>query len=209
LKVIVFDIGNVLLRWNPRNLYRSIFKDSVQMEWFLENICDGPWNESQDLGRKWIEAVAEHTSQFPEWEAEIRAYDERWEEMLAGEITQNVRVLEQLKRSQIRTFAITNFSSEKWALARTKFGFFELFDGIVVSGEVGLIKPDPRIFHLFLDRYGLVAEDCVFIDDSAANVAAARGIGMSVIHYTESGDLASGLREQGVEVFESAHHRVA
>jgi 2-haloacid dehalogenase len=198
MPVIVFDIGNVLLRWDPRNLYRKLFADSSQMEWFLENVCDGQWNEAQDKGRKWADAVTERTRVFPKWETEIRAYDERWIETLGGEISENVAILRKLKDARVPTFAITNFSGEKFAIAKSNYHFFKLFDGIVVSGHEGLIKPDPRIFQLFLKRYGYLAEDCVFIDDNEQNIEAAREIGMQVIHYVESLNLGAALSNYNI-----------
>jgi 2-haloacid dehalogenase len=195
---IVFDIGNVLLRWNPRNLYRKIFPDDDRMEWFLANICDGPWNEEQDRGRSWNEAIAERCTRFPEWQEHIRAYDERWLEMLDGEIPENVQVLSRLKEAGERTYAITNFSCEKFALARLHYDFFDLFDGIVVSGAEGVLKPDLRIFQRFLRRYNLKAQECIFVDDNSDNIAAASSLGMSGIHYREPLDLAQALAERGV-----------
>jgi 2-haloacid dehalogenase len=199
LAAVVFDIGNVLLRWDPRNLYRKVFAETAKMEWFLNNICDGPWNLEQDLGRTWKEAITERILRFPEWEAEIRAYDERWLETLDGEITENVQLLKDLKRAGIRIYAISNFSREKWEIAKACFSFTTLLDGIIISGDVRLVKPDPRIFQLFLDRYGLTAHDCIFIDDSKANVSAALQLGMMGVHYHEPMDLAHRLREQGVD----------
>ena len=200
MTAIVFDIGNVLLRWDPRNLYRKIFREESDMDWFLAHVCDGPWNEEQDRGRSWSEAIAERTARFPDWRHHIRVYDERWLEMLAGEITENVQLLSSLKQAGMRTYAITNFSREKFALARSHFEFFALFDGIVVSGEERLMKPDVRIFKRFLERYRLEAEECIFIDDSSRNVAAARSLGMSGIHYQEPLNLARALAECGVEL---------
>jgi HAD superfamily hydrolase (TIGR01509 family) len=198
VKTVVFDVGNVLLRWNPRNLYRKIFAEETQMEWFLQHVCDSAWNEAQDAGRTWTAAVEERVARFPRWAAEIRAYDERWMETLDGEISENVRLLESLSAARIPLYSITNFSKEKFALARTHHPFFGQFHGIVVSGEVGLIKPDPRIFHLFLDRYGLEAAKCIFIDDSAANIAVADAVGMKTVHYRPGLDLAALLREYGL-----------
>jgi 2-haloacid dehalogenase len=191
---VAFDIGNVLLRWNPRNLYRKIFSEPEQMEWFLGNVCDGSWNEAQDAGRKWDEAVAECCTRFPEWREAIRAYDERWLEMLDGEISANVRVLKSLKAAGVPAYAITNFSAEKFALAWERHGFLKCFDGIVVSGEERLLKPDPRIFDVFLKRFDIAAQDCIFIDDSDANIRAAQRLGMKTIHYCETLDLRSALK---------------
>ena len=204
VKAVVFDVGNVLLRWDPRNLYRKIFKSVEQMEWFLCHVCDGPWNEAQDRGRTWADAVQERTKTFPQWTAEIRAYDERWMETLDGAIEENVNVLRALKQANVPVYAITNFSKEKFHAARAQFGFFDLFEGIVVSGEEQLIKPDPRIFRLFLDRYQLSATACMFVDDSLANVAAAKEIGMRTIHYEEGLDLAAALDRHGITMRQDA-----
>jgi len=199
---VVFDVGNVLLRWDPRNLYRKIFKSVEQMEWFLSHVCDGSWNEAQDLGRAWADAVKERTKIFPQWAVEIRAYDERWMETLNGVIEANVSLLRTLKQADIPVYAITNFSKEKFHVARAQYGFFDLFDGIVVSGEEQIIKPDPRIFQLFLDRYRISAAACVFIDDNRANVAAANDLGMRTIHYEDGLNLAAALERHGISVLQ-------
>ncbi len=194
---VVFDVGNVLVRWDPRHLYRKLFADAERMEWFLTHVCDPAWNLEQDRGRSFADGVAERIARHPEWEAEIRAYDERWFETLDGGIEENVGLLHRLKAEGVPLYAITNFSAEKFAITRTHFPFFDLFDGIVVSGEEQLLKPDPAIYRLLLDRYGLAAADCVFIDDSAANVAGARAIGMEGILYAPGVDLATKLAELG------------
>lgn len=201
---VVFDVGNVLLRWDPRNLYRKIFTSAEQMEWFLSHVCDGSWNEAQDRGREWADAVQERTKMYPQWAAEIRAYDERWMETLGGAIEENVSILRALAEAAIPVYAITNFSKEKFRVARAQYGFFDLFDGIVISGEEGVIKPDPRIYRLFLDRYRLSAPACVFIDDSRANIAAAKEIGMLTVHYAEGLSLAAALAGQGIVFLQEA-----
>jgi 2-haloacid dehalogenase len=200
VKAVVFDIGNVLLRWNPRNLYRKVFSGPEQVEWFLAHVCDSGWNEAQDAGRSWAEAVSERVARFPQWETEIRAYDERWLETLDGEISENVRILEDLSAANVPLFAITNFSREKFELAKAHHQFFRLFNGIVVSGDVGLLKPDPRIFDAFFRSYGFAAAECIFIDDSAANIEAARKLGMDAIHYTDNVDLRTSLKRKGYQV---------
>lgn len=198
---VVFDIGNVLLRWDPRNLYRRIFDDEAEMEWFLENVCTSAWNVEQDRGRDWGEAVALLVKDHPKHETAIRAFHERWPETVAGAFEQNVALLLQLREAGVPNYCITNFSSPKFTLAQERFPFLVGFDGIVVSGDERLLKPDPAIYHLLLDRYGLEAEDCVFIDDSKANVEAARGVGMQVIHYPdEKVDLAIELGRYGFPI---------
>ena len=195
--LVVFDVGNVLLRWDPRNLYRKLFADPGRMEWFLTHVCDPAWNLEQDRGRSFAEGTALLLARFPEWAAEIRAYDERWEEMLDGPIAENVALLERLRAAGERVYAITNFEGEKWAVAQRLYPFLRGFDGLIVSGEERLVKPDPAIYRLLLDRHGLDAAECVFIDDSERNVLGARHVGMHAIHYTPGTDLAAELARLG------------
>jgi 2-haloacid dehalogenase len=190
---IVFDVGNVLIRWDPRNLYRKMFADPARMEWFLEEVCAPDWNLEQDRGRSFADGVALLVPRFPEWEAEIRAYDTRWPEMLDGAIAANVAILEARHASGERTCAITNFSSEKWAVTLDLFPFLRTIDTVVVSGDERLVKPDPAIYRVLLERAGLDAGTCVFVDDSERNVLGARHVGMQAIHYTPETDLAAEL----------------
>ena len=197
---VVFDIGNVLLRWDPRNLYRKVFADEARMEWFLREVCTTEWNIEQDRGRTWDEAVAHLVERHPDWEAEIRAFHERWHETVVGVFDDNVAVLEHLIRARIPIYAITNFSSDKFREAQGIYPFLKSFRGVVVSGDERLIKPDRAIFDLFLKRYGLEPAGCVFIDDSRANIETARGLGMRTIHYVEPMDVAAALREHGIAI---------
>ncbi|WP_112664355.1 HAD family hydrolase [Microvirga flavescens] len=195
---VVFDVGNVLLRWDPRNLYRKIFDDEDRMEWFLSSVCTNDWNAEQDRGRSWEEAVALLVREHPDHEAPIRAFHERWEETVSGDIAENVAVLKRLRETGVPNYCITNFSSPKFVLAQKRFEYLSGFDGIIVSGDEQLLKPEPAIYNLLLSRYGLVAEDCVFIDDSKANVEGARAVGMHAIHCLEATDLAAELRDYGI-----------
>jgi 2-haloacid dehalogenase len=197
---VVFDVGNVLLRWDPRHLYRKLFSDQEQMEWFLANICTPDWNIEQDRGRGWDEAVTLLVESHPEHEAHIRAFHERWHETVGGIFEDNVALLERLRASGVPTYCITNFSSAKFAEAKLRYPFLAGFNGVVVSGEERLLKPDPAIYRVLLSRYGLVAGDCVFIDDSRANADAARSVGMHAIHYAEPMDLATELQRYGFPV---------
>lgn len=199
-KTVVFDVGNVLLRWDPRNLYRTIFDDEAEMEWFLSSVCTGAWNQEQDRGRDWEEAVALLVKDHPAHETSIRAFHERWEETVSGAIEENVTLLGRLRGAGVPNYCITNFSSPKFSLAQQRFPFLTGFDGIVVSGDERLLKPEPEIYRLLLDRYGLQAADCVFIDDSHANVEGARAVGMHAVHFTEPMDLAAELRAHGFPV---------
>ncbi len=195
---VVFDVGNVLLRWDPRLVYRELIPEPERLDWFMQNVCTAAWNIEQDRGRSWADAVALLVSQHPEWEREIRAYDERWHESIPGIVEDSVAVLTELKGRGDKVYAITNFSREKWAECLIRFPFLQSFDGVIVSAHERLIKPDPAIFELLMQRYDLAAGDCIFVDDSARNVAAAGALGMQTVHFIEPIDLRSALRERGL-----------
>lgn len=181
---VVFDLGGVLLDWNPRYLFCKLFDEEAVMEDFLARVCTPEWNHRQDEGRTFAAAVAERTAMFPEFAPLIAAYDERWDEMVPGAHDGTVALLYRLKRLGVPLLALTNFSTEKLPLMRQRYDFFGCFDGMVVSGEIGLTKPDPRIFaHLFA-TYAVEPGECLFIDDLPANVAAAERAGMHAVRYT-------------------------
>jgi 2-haloacid dehalogenase len=190
---VVFDIGGVLVDWNPRHLYRKLLPDEPAVERFLAEVCTAEWNAEQDRGRPWAEAVAALTARFPAHAALIASYDERWSEMVAGALDGTVAVLRELRDAGVPLYALTNFSTDKFALTRARFGFLDWFDGVVVSGAERLVKPDPRIYRLLLDRYDLPAESTVYVDDLPANVAAARALGMTGLHFTGAGRLRADL----------------
>jgi 2-haloacid dehalogenase len=191
--IVVFDVGNVLIHWNPKRLYRRLFDDPTKVEWFLENVCHSAWNLELDRGRAYGEAIAERIAAFPEYAAEIRAYDEQWDEMVAGPIEGAVALLERLRVAGVPLYAITNFSRTKFDHATKRFPFLLQFHGIIVSADEGLVKPDPAIFKVFLTRFGLSAGDCLFVDDSAANVESARRLGMAVHHFRAAESLETEL----------------
>jgi FMN phosphatase YigB (HAD superfamily) len=197
-KVVVFDIGNVLLHWDPRLLYRPMFADNAQMEWFLTEVCSPRFNRELDLGRPFGDAIADLTARFPDYAREILAYDERWLETTQGPIAESVAILEALRRNRVPNYAITNFSAEKFAVARSSFGFLDRFDGIVVSGEEGLLKPDPGIYRLLLNRYGLAAADCLFIDDVPENLEGARAVGMQAYLFEGAAAMRAELSRHGL-----------
>lgn len=198
MPTVVFDVGNVLIRWDPLLVYREMIPDDEKRAWFMQNVCTAAWNLEQDRGRSWEEAVALLVASHPEWENQIRAYDERWHEAVPGVIDDSVAVLAELKQRGEKVYAITNFSREKWAECLIRFPFLQSFDGVVVSAHERVIKPDPAIYHILLQRYGLAAPDCIFIDDSARNIEAARGVGMKAVHFVEPIDLRSELAGHGV-----------
>jgi len=193
----VFDVGNVLLDWNPRHLYRKIFADPARMEWFLAEVCTTAWNLEQDRGRPFADAVAERIARYPELAVEIRAFDERWLETIKEPLAGSVAILEDLAGQGFAAYAITNSSHEKYRVMRDAFPFLALFRGAVVSGEERLLKPDAAIYRVLLDRYGLAAADCLFIDDVTANVDAARAVGMHGHHFQSPAGLAADLRRHG------------
>lgn len=184
IKNIVFDLGGVLVNWDPIHLYRKIFDDETKAVEFLQRVCTYEWNLEQDRGRTLEEATESKIQEFPDFEAEIRAYYGRWTEMFQGIIEENVRVLHDfLGNDTHHVYALTNWSRETWPIAQELFPFFRDFDGSVVSGEVGIIKPDPDIYRLLVEKYHLTPEESVFIDDRKENVEAAQALNFHGIHY--------------------------
>ncbi|QNT70023.1 HAD family hydrolase [Defluviicoccus vanus] len=198
LTTVIFDVGGVLLDWNPRYLYRQLIADAAVMEDFLARVCTPDWNHRQDEGRSFADAVAERTALFPEHAALIAAYDQRWDEMVQGAIEHTVQLLYQLKERGVRLLALTNFSTEKLPQMLQRYPFFACFEAMVVSGEVGIAKPDPRIFAHLIAVCGLQPGDCLFIDDVPANVAAAQDAGLHAIRFTTAAALTVSLREYGI-----------
>nr|WP_269822570.1 HAD family phosphatase [Aggregatibacter actinomycetemcomitans] len=192
-------MGGVLVDWNPRHLYRKIFSNDAEMERFLAEVCNSEWNARQDAGRSWSEGVAEAVKQHPQYEAEIRAYHERWTETLNGAIDDTVALLEPLKRSSVRLLALTNWSNETFHFAEERFPFLTEFEGILVSGYERLAKPDPRIFNLLIERYHLNPQHTVFIDDNLRNVEGARNVGLHTLQFTHAQKLKQDLITLGVK----------
>lgn len=197
---VVFDVGNVLLRWDARLIYSALIPDPERLDWFMQNVCTMAWNIEQDRGRSWEEAVASLVARHPEWEREIRAYDERWHDSIPHAIADSVAVLEELKGQGEKVYAITNFSREKWAECLIRFPFLQSFDGVVVSAHERLLKPDRAIYEVLLGRYGLEAGACIFVDDSEKNILGARDVGMRALHFVEPIDLRAELRGLGVRL---------
>jgi 2-haloacid dehalogenase len=198
VKAVVFDLGGVLIDWDPRYLYRKLLADEAAVEEFLATVCTPEWNAEQDRGRPFAEGVAELVERHPAHAAAIAAYAERWEEMLGGEIRGTVELLAELRAAGTPLYALTNWSAETFAIARERFGFLSWFDGVLVSGEERIIKPDPAIFRLLLERFGLAPEATFYIDDSAANVEAARRLGLDAVRFTGPGQLRRELAARRV-----------
>lgn len=198
---IVFDFGGVLFDWNPRYLYRQFFPgDERAMEGFLDEIQFNEWNRQQDIGRPFNEAVVELSQQYPQYAGLITAFDTRWEETLAGIFPQSVAILGRLYQSGYPLYALSNWSVEKFRLVRQRYDFLNWFDEIVISGEAGIAKPDPGIFHHFLKRVRREPQECLFIDDAAVNVAIARDLGFRALHFQTPEKLASDLNAAGILV---------
>jgi 2-haloacid dehalogenase len=197
VSTIVFDIGNVLLDWDPRHLYSKIFAREEEMEWFLDHVCTQDWIRELDRGRPVAEAVAEQARLFPDYALQIRAFDTRWQETLNGEIEGSVRLLEVLHERGAPIYALTNFSAEKFHDTCPRYDFFERFRGVLVSGEERLIKPDPAISRLMLERFDLKAAECLFIDDNLDNVWAAQNLGLKAVRFENPSQLEKSLRGYG------------
>ncbi|WP_434026079.1 HAD family hydrolase [[Pseudomonas] boreopolis] len=198
IDTVVFDLGGVLIDWDPRHLYRQLFDDHDAMERFLADICSPQWNLQQDAGRPWREAVAELSARHPAHAALIAAYHARWPEMLAGEIPGSVAILHELRERGLRLYALTNWSHETFPVARERFPFLRWFEGILVSGEERLIKPDPAIFRLLLSRYGIAPQRAVFIDDAPHNVAGAAAEGLHAVRFRDAAQLRRDLAALGL-----------
>ncbi|MEM9027933.1 MAG: HAD family phosphatase [Pseudomonadota bacterium] len=198
---VVFDVGNVLITWDPHHLYRKVFDgDDKRMTWFLANITTPAWNIEQDRGRSFADGVAALVAQHLEWAAEIRAFDTRWHEMIPGAVDKNVRILDHLRTNDVPVYAITNFSCEKWAACCERFPFLTQFNGTVVSAHERVLKPDPVIFQTLCERYNLDPQDCLFIDDSQANVATAQNLGMAAMHATPEADIRTEFMSLGFDM---------
>jgi len=200
IDTIIFDLGGVLIDWNPKYVYRDIFNgDEEKVDWFLNTICTHSWNEEHDAGRLIEEGNKVLIAQYPEHEKLIKTYYERWHEMLGGSIKEGVNVLNKLKQANnCKLYALTNWSAETFPEAIQRYDFLQHFEGIVVSGAEKTRKPFARIYEIILERYRLNASTCVFIDDNQANVEGARTIGMKAIQFKNSQQLTNELNHLGV-----------
>jgi 2-haloacid dehalogenase len=200
--VPVFDLGGVFVDWNPMHLFRKLFETEEEAQWFHDNICTPDWNLEFDAGDIFSEGVAKLITRYPRYWREIQAFDKRWPETIGGIHEGTVAIHDELIAAEIPTFAITNFSWEKWVGMLEHWPFLERFDGVVVSGLEKLVKPDVRIYRVFCERYGLAPESCVFIDDNEANVISARKIGMEAIHFSTPAALRAELISYGLPLSE-------
>ena len=195
IHAIIFDFGGVLINWNPNQIFLKYFaNDNEEVESFLIEINFPEWNREQDKGYPFAKAVEDLSIQFPKYSSIIRAYDEEWEKSISGTIPGTVEILLKLKANGLRLFGLTNWSSEKFSIVKRKYEFFNLFDDIVVSGEVKLIKPDPAIFTMLLSRNDLMPEECLMIDDTQPNLDTARNLGFRTLRFINPVQLELGLK---------------
>lgn len=196
IKAIIFDFGNVLLEWDPRHVYRRYFpNDEAAMEKFLHEVNFMEWNAQQDKGRTFVEGVAELSSKFPQYAGLIQAFHENWTDSIGSHLQGTVEVMKRLQAAGYPLYGLSNWSAETFPLMRDKFEFFNLLDDIVISGEVGMIKPEPEIFEHVLERIGRPASACLFIDDAAANIEQARRMGFVTIHFRSPEQLEHELHQ--------------
>jgi 2-haloacid dehalogenase len=204
ITAVVFDLGGVLLDWDPRHLYRRLFADPNAMEDFLANICTPDWHRAHDLGEDVTQSCRRLARQHPRHRDMIMAWVDHEDQMAPGQIDGAVDVLAELKKGGVRCLALSNMEPATFARRRARFAFMSWFDGLVISGIEGVAKPDPRIFQILLGRYRLEPGATVFIDDSAGNVAVARGLGMIGLRYTSAGGLRGRLGSLGLPVLSPA-----
>lgn len=195
INTIIFDLGAVLIDWNPHYMYRTLFSNEQEMKEFLANICTSDWNEEQDAGRPLKEGTDLLVAQYPEHEANIKAFYGRWIEMLGEPLHGTVEIFKQLKDSgKYKIYALTNWSAETFPMALERFDFLGWFDGIVVSGTEKIRKPTPAFYQVLLDRYNVDAGEALFIDDNYRNILAAEEMGIKSIHFKSSEALEEELK---------------
>lgn len=197
IRNIVFDFGGVLIDWNPRYFYKDVFDDAAEMEYFLKEICGPEWSQKQDAGLASIEATKELQDQHPEYRKEIGMFHKNIDIMIGGEIFENTKLLKPLK-AKYKLFGLTNWSDEYFPVVFDRYPFFKNFDGIVVSGQEKMVKPNKDIYKLLLNRYKLLANESLFIDDNMANVETAKELGFSTIHVNGNRSLEELLAKFGL-----------
>ncbi|MEO6916390.1 MAG: HAD family phosphatase [Chitinophagaceae bacterium] len=196
---IIFDLGNVLIDWNPRYVYRTIFDSEEKIDWFFENITTQDWNEQQDEGRSLADGTQELVKKHPQHETEIKAYYGRWTEMLGGAIHDTVEIFRELKQNNnLRLYGLTNWSAELFPVALERYDFLQWFEGIVMSGEERTRKPFPEIYQTLLSRFNINPQEAIFIDDSLRNIKGAEAVGIEGIHFTSPAQLRAALITRGL-----------
>lgn len=199
IKAIVFDYGNVLVEWNPRYVYERFFpNDPEAMECFFREVDFMEWNAQQDKGRSFAEGVAELSKEFPQHAHLIQAYHDHWKDSIGEAHWGTVEIMKRLKQAGYPLYGLSNWSAETFPHIREQYDFFDLFDDMVISGKVGHVKPQPEIFHILLEKIGRPAQECLFIDDSPANIQQAQNIGFATIRFESSEQLAKALQDMKI-----------
>ncbi len=200
IQAIIFDFGNVLLTWDPRNLYQRFFSNDLQgMERFLKEVNFSDWNLQQDKGRSFAEAIAVLSEQFPHYSHLAQAYYDHWIESVGGPVAGTVSILKRLKQAGHPLYGLSNWSAETFPRAQKKYDFFDLLDDRVISGEVGCVKPDPAIYQIMLNKIGRPANECILIDDSLPNIHQAQKMGFAVIHFQSPEQLEVSLHKLKID----------
>ncbi len=202
INTIIFDLGNVLIDWNPLHVFDDNYFDSPEKrDYFFSHICTMDWNEQQDEGRSIVEATMELIEKFPDWEQPIRDYYGRWTEMLGGPIPESVEIFRQLKASgKYKIYALTNWQAGLFDIALVRYNFLHWFDGRVVSGEEKMKKPFPGFYQLLLNRYDVKAEEALFIDDNLRNIKAAKELGINSIHFQSPEQFKKELLDYNISI---------
>lgn len=200
IDAVAFDLGGVLIDWDPRYMYRQLFDDPADMEEFLASVCTSDWHRAHDLGADITQSCAALALEHPEHRAMIMAWAERGEEMVAGQFDETVEILGEVKAAGVPCYALSNMEPDAFAVRRARFPFMAWFDAHVISGLEGVAKPDRRIFEILLHRHGLRPEATVFIDDQARNVKGARELGLLALQFSSAARLRQDLRGLGVAV---------
>lgn len=193
MKNVIFDFGNVLVQWHPEKVYTEYFGDEARAWWFLRHVVDNEWRGRIDAGESTAELTAELVGRFPDYREAIELFDRRYFDMLTGEVPGMRGLIEELRNLNFEIYGLTNWSMETFPEARRRFPILQMIDRYVVSAAERLIKPDPRLFRVLMDRYGLKAEECLFVDDNPDNVAAARKLGMQGIVFASAEELRKEL----------------
>lgn len=193
IRHLIFDFGAVLVDWDPRYLYVPYFGDAAKADWFLTEICPYTWNTQADGGRTLREITDERVALFPEWEKEIRMYYDRWIDMMGGTLPGMEELVRDYKARGYGVWGLTNWSRETFPLVRHRYPVFDLLEGIVVSGEERIKKPDPVLYRILLERYGLPARECIFIDDNPVNAAGGEGLGIRGLVFQDAAQLRRDL----------------
>ncbi len=198
ITTIIFDFGGVLIDWDPHRLLDKYFGSREKADWFIANVCTGEWNAQMDAGKPFSQGIKELSSVYPEWATEIQVYFDRWIEMIGGEVPGMLEIMKELKQKGYKMYGLTNWSAETFCQVRNKYEVFDQLDGMLVSGEEKMLKPDPAFFQLLIDRFGLNKEECLFIDDNQPNVAGAIAFGIPAIRFKDATSLKEELKSLGI-----------